>query len=274
MALTVVVSVQTHEVEWVSDLLWGHGVVAIEELDDGSGTIRLRTSLGEVREEVIAALKDLPSGIRWTFETIDDRVIDTWREHVMAFDVGERFTVVPAWLPVEDRSDSKRLRLRIEPGSTFGMGDHPTTRGCLLLLEKRSCSGLTVLDVGCGSGILGIAALLLGAKVAHGVDISPASLEVSTRNARANGVEDSWSVSIEPLSVIDGPYDLVLANILAPVLIDLSDELDRLSNGRGEVIISGVLEERHDHVLAEYPRFHVVDKVVVDGWATLRLARR
>ena len=270
MALTIRVSVSVTDVEWVSDLLWGLGVVAIEELPGVDETSTLRTSMGEDREAVRRAMDSLPLALDWSFELVDDRTVDTWRDHVRPFEVGETLLVVPAWND-EPVADGARTRVTIEPGATFGMGDHPTTRGCLELLERTNVRGLSVLDVGCGSGILGIVALMRGARLAHGVDINPASVEVSRFNADLNGVGDRWTVSQEHPH---DEHDLVLANILAPVLIDLSEEITRRVSATGVLILSGVLDGRYEHVLEEYSDFVVSDRLVIDGWASLMLTRR
>ena len=274
MALTVVVSPNDCDIEWVSDVLWGLGVVAIEEIVDAAGIVRLRTSLGENRVDAEDALTELPEGVTWEFEEVDDRLVDAWRDHVEAFDVGERFTVIPAWRTLDGLGVATgRTKLVIEPGSTFGMGDHPTTRGCLCMMEKIPLADVSVLDVGCGSGILGIAALKMGSSTAHGIDINPASVRVSMENARANGVEANWSVSTESLSSVDDVFDVVVANILAPVLIDLSAEISRTVVDGGRLILSGVLDGRYDHVLSHFVEFELIERVVIDGWATLCLKR-
>ncbi len=269
MALTIRVATTSADVEWASDLLWGLGVVAIEEIVDAEGGVILRTSMGEDETVARRALAALPATLVWSFEVVDDESIDSWREHVRAFEVGESLTIVPAW-DVAVGTDVARMAVTIEPGATFGMGDHPTTRGCLQLLERIDVVDRRVLDVGCGSGILGVVAIMRGARSAHGIDINPASVEVSRRNAIANGVDDRWTVSDEFAS---GEFDVVFANILAPVLIELADEIGRRVAGEGTLILSGILDGRYEHVLAEYADFVVIDRVVIDGWATLRLTR-
>lgn len=270
MALTIRVTVAAADVEWVSDQLWGLGVVAIEEIVGTGETVILRTSMGEDHDTVRRAMDSLDVTLDWKFELVDDRTVDTWRLHVRPFEVGDELLVVPAWND-EPTNDVARMHVIIEPGATFGMGDHPTTRGCLALLERMDLRGRSVLDVGCGSGILGIVATMRGARMAHGVDINPASVEVSRVNARANGVSDRWTVSDEQPS---GEFDVVFANILAPVLIDLSDEIARRVAVGGVLVLSGVLDGRYEHVLGEYPDFVVTERSVIDGWASLRLERR
>ncbi|MEY3617829.1 MAG: hypothetical protein RL726_527 [Actinomycetota bacterium] len=270
MALTIRITVAPSDVELVSDVLWGIGVVAVEELVGADETVILRTSLGEDREAVRRAMDALPLALDWTFDVVDDRTVEAWRDHVRPFEVGDTLLVVPAW-NVESITDVARTRVTIEPGATFGMGDHPTTRGCLELLERMVVVDRSVLDVGCGSGILGIVSLMMGARHAHGIDINPASVEVSRLNARLNDVGDRWTVSQE---YPHEAHDIVFANILAPVLIDLSDEIARSVASTGVLILSGVLDGRYEHVLKEYSDFVVSDRLVIDGWASLLLARR
>jgi ribosomal protein L11 methyltransferase len=270
VALTVRVKVASEDVEWVSDLLWSHGVVAIEEIPAPNDIVVLRTSLGEDRSVARTTMEGLPGHLDWEFEDIDDRVVESWREHMRPFDVGESITIVPRWWTTDD-NDTERRRVFIDPGATFGMGDHPTTRGCLIAMEGLDLRDRRVLDAGCGSGILGIVSLLWGARSAHGVDINPASGLVSSDNARANHVADRWSCSaIWP----DEAFDLVVANILAPVLIELALVIGGRVAPSGRLILSGLLDGRHAHVVEAFSNFVVERTVGVEGWSTLVLTRR
>jgi ribosomal protein L11 methyltransferase len=151
------------------------------------------------------------------------------------------------------------------------MGDHPTTMSSLLMIEKYVTPGDVLIDVGCGSGVLGIGALRLGASRAIGMDINPSCVPVSQENARLNQVDDRWTVTTEPLAVIGIPGDIVVANILAPALIELSSELKRLTKPDGVLIISGVLTENYAHVVEALQPLQQIDRIEYGGWAAVAL---
>jgi ribosomal protein L11 methyltransferase len=162
--------------------------------------------------------------------------------------------------------------LRIEPGSTFGLGDHPTTILSMRALRAAVRPGATVLDVGCGSGVLAVGACVLGASQATAIDISPASVPTTRANAAANGVAERIHASTTPLALIDQQYDVVVANILAPTLIDLAADLRRVVAESGVLIISGVLAGRHQHVEDALKPFRRTNRMTHDGWAAVTLA--
>lgn len=264
MAWGIAVDTTPTDVEFVSDLLWGLGVVAVTEHWQNDGTVTLRTSLGDDVEEVRRALTALPPGVAWRLEEIDDADGTQWRRHAEATAVSDRVLVVPSW--IDAPSSGREIVVRIEPGSTFGLGNHPTTLASLRLIERLVRPDMAVLDVGCGSGVLGITALALGAESALGVDVSVAVLATSTENAAANGVADRWQVTTDALATISYAYPLVLANILAPTLIELSSDLKRVVKKDGTLVISGVLDGHYDHVAAALRPLVEVDRIVIDGW--------
>ena len=227
MTLGVVVSPPVHELELAADALWSLGAVAVEERDG-----ELWTSLGDDEPWVAAAM---PTIWPYRFVYLDDAAADTWRQFALPTRISPTLVTVPAWVPYEAAVGEHVVT--IEPGATFGMGDHPTTVLSLRAVEGLVRDGDMVLDVGCGSGVLAIAALLIGAERAVGIDINPASVEVSRANASANGVADRLEVSNAPLiEVADnhGPdFDLVVANILAPALIELAVDLKRCLKAAG-----------------------------------------
>ena len=265
MTLGVVVSPPASELELAADALWSLGAVAVEERNG-----ELWTSLGDDRPWVAAAM---PTAWPYRFVEMDDTAADTWRQFAQPTRIGPDLVIAPTWVPYE--AAVGEWVISIEPGATFGMGDHPTTVLLLQAVEALVRDGDTVLDVGCGSGVLAIAALMLGARKAVGIDINPASVEVSRANAEENGVSDRLEVSNTPLADIaearPADFDLILANILAPALIELSDDLKRCLTPAGHLVISGILATAYDHVLEALLPLEVVAFATKDVWAAITL---
>ena len=277
MTLSVVIRTTPTEVEFVSDLLWSLGVVAIEEHWDPNGVVRLQTSLGDDLEVVNQAMNSLPVVLDWSTTTVNETVANTWREFAQPTVIGQRIVIAPVWCAEQEVAEAvaslpdpnQAMVIPIEPASTFGMGDHPTTMSSLLMIEKYLKSDDVLIDVGCGSGVLGIGALRMGASRAIGMDINPSCVPVSQENARLNQVSDRWSVTTEPVAVIGFPANIVVANILAPALIELSGELKRLTRPDGVLIISGVLAEHYEHVAKALEPLHEFDRIEHGGWAAV-----
>ncbi len=188
--------------------------------------------------------------------------VETWKEHYHPIPVGQNLIIVPAWL---ESPDQQRVPIRIDPGMAFGTGTHPTTQLCLEFIEEdllrgrfaerevspEKSKGLDVIDVGCGSGILSIAALKLGANRALGVDIDGQALAPARANAIANGVAERLELGVGSVEEVRAGHfsiskaSLVLANILAPVLVRLLDAgLSDLVAPGGLLVMSGILEEQ------------------------------
>ena len=281
MTLSVVIRTTPTEVEFVSDLVWSLGVVAIEEHWDPNGVVRLQTSLGDDLEVVKQAMNSLPVVLDWSTTTVNETVANTWREFAQPTVIGRRIVIAPVWCAEQEVAEvvaslpdpNQAVVIPIEPASTFGMGDHPTTMSSLLMIEKYLKSDDVLIDVGCGSGVLGIGALRMGAFRAIGMDINPSCVPVSQENARLNQVSHQWSVTTEPVAVIGFPANIVVANILAPALIELSDELKRLTRPDGVLIISGVLAEHYEHVAKALEPLHEFDRIEHGGWAAVAFRR-
>ena len=203
---------------------------------------------------------------------------NNWKQYFKPFKVGEKLVIKPSWEDY-DNADN-RVILEIDPASSFGTGKHHTTRLCLELLEKNLNKGDNLLDMGCGSGILSIGAMLLGAGSAVGVDIEENAAATALENAEKNHISpDVYKtyygniLSDEKLaSEIDRKYDIITANIVADVIIEMKDYFVRCLKKGGILIISGIIEERMDEVIAavESAGFSNPKPYVKEGWAAVK----
>jgi ribosomal protein L11 methyltransferase len=266
----LVVEVPTDNVEYASDLLWAFGAQAIEERAIGD-VVELRTDFGESPlERWCDLIGTHPSAAAWSarIDRVDPSVTEGWRDHVGVTTVGE-VRIVPAWWSNERKPGD----VLIEPGGSFGMGDHPTTRATLTLALQ--IPGSSVLDIGCGSGVLGIAlAATRGCRVVA-VDIAPAAIEATLSNALRNGVDRLVLVETGDVRSVRGTYDLVLANILAPVLLaDAADVASRVAT-LGSVVLSGFTASRVNDIARAYSALGLVEveRLEVGGWFALQMQR-
>jgi ribosomal protein L11 methyltransferase len=288
--LALVVTVPASEAELASDALWALGVAAVEErpadgdndradpfarsktrsaLDTEDHFVELWTSLGDDIDAVTRAAEAFPQRWRWRTVELDPAVVESWRAHAVPTWVDADLVIVPAWQDVA--TPPTALRVDIDPGAAFGLGDHPTTVLSLRLLREVQWPGASVLDVGCGSGVLGIVAARLGAPYVAAIDISPAAVEATEANARRNGVAGAVTASTRPLADIDESFDIVLANLLAPVVVEAAADLRRVTAPAGALIVSGILESSHEHVIEALAPMRVVETIGREGWAALLL---
>ena len=174
---------------------------------------------------------------------------NNWKEYFKPTKVGEKLLIRPSWIDDYDNADNRKI-LSIEPGLAFGTGGHDTTRLCMEMLEKYLKEGDTVLDTGCGSGILAIASLLLGADSAVGVDIDELAVKTARKNAELNGYGEPKLSFVEGnlTDKISGKYDLVLANIVADIIILFSDFVGDFMKDGAHFIVSGIISSRLDEV--------------------------
>jgi len=221
----------------------------------------------DVAETLVTAAKlaDVPVPSEYTIETVAEQ--DWVRLTQSQFDpipISPRLWIVPTW---HEAPDSRAINLKLDPGLAFGTGSHPTTRLCLRWLDDHLAGGETLLDYGCGSGILAIAAAKLGAAQVDGVDIDTQAVTASRDNATLNDVNARFGL---PGELAPGQYDVVVANILTNPLKGMAPLLAGRVRPGGRLVLSGILAEQADEVMAIYREWFVFDPPAIDeGWVRL-----
>ena len=205
---------------------------------------------------------------------VEEDWINNWKKYFKPIPVGEKLLVRPTWEEVKDSGG--RIVLDLDPGLAFGTGTHETTRLCMELLEKYVQPGMDVLDVGCGSGILSVAALLLGAGKAVGVDIDELAVKTAVENAEINHVADRFTGICGNLTdKVTGKYDIVVANIVADVIIMLTKDVEQFMKPDTVYLMSGIIDTREQDVLAAVEQhFEIIDRKEEKGWVALSAKRK
>lgn len=251
---------------------WDYIDAELEQSYKGVSRIKCYLTDDEAGEAVLARIKAAyPEAV--SAYTADEDWENSWRDCYEQIEIGEKLVVVPEWM---DAPDNGRIALRLDPGIAFGTGSHPTTKLCLAALESYAAPGVRALDLGCGSGILGIGALLLGAESNTGCDVDPMAPEAAMANAALNGIgEDKMRVYAGDIlkdaslrRTLGGGYQLVLANIVADVIIALAACARSFMAQDGVFICSGVIDDRADEVRAALERngFTVVAHTSEEEW--------
>lgn len=194
---------------------------------------------------------------------------NSWKEHFQILHIGQKVVVVPTWRKYERKIGD--VVISLDPGMAFGTGHHPTTKMCLNYLEKLVTLGIDVLDVGCGSGILSIAASKLGANEVVGLEIEEMSARVAKENVHTNMCQETVRIENGTLpnpTVLPGIFDLVLANISAKVIIEIADELVSMCRPGGKMLLSGVLLEREEEVTDRLSSFgaNLISRSIDGDW--------
>ncbi|MFY1050338.1 50S ribosomal protein L11 methyltransferase [Ectopseudomonas khazarica] len=206
-------------------------------------------------------------------ERIEDQDWErSWMDNFQPMRFGQRLWIVPSW---HAAPEPQAVNLLLDPGLAFGTGTHPTTALCLEWLDGQQLEGCSVIDFGCGSGILAIAALLLGAPQAVGTDIDPQALEASRDNASRNGIDPARFPVYLPADMPQQQADVVVANILAGPLVALAAQITTLVRGGGHLALSGILAEQAEEVRAAYAEAFDLDPTAVkDGWVRISGVKR
>lgn len=253
-------------------------IAHIDLIDEGllaqdrtTALIHIYLPLNESPKEALSFLED-----RFKEEKIDYFVttkeiyskdyINNWKKYFTKKEIGEKLLILPEW---EKTKDTNRTILKIDPGAAFGTGTHATTSMCLELLDKYVKNGISVLDIGCGSGILAVASTLLGAKNAVGVDIDETAIKVSKQTAILNNQQEKTEFFVgDATKQVTGKFDIIVANIVADVIIYLSDKIKPLLKEDGIFICSGIIEGREQEVKDALIKngINIIEFVNVDNW--------
>ncbi len=229
-------------------------------------------ALSFLKERLTAADIEFESG---TVGVNDADWNENWKKYFKATEIGERLTIVPSWEQYDNKDN--RILLHIDPGAAFGTGTHATTCLCLNMLEKYVKNGDKMLDIGCGSGILAIASVLLGAESAVGVDIDAQSVKTAGENAEINGISDKTRFIVGDLAEkVQGRFNIVCANIVADVIIKLFSTVKDYMTENGVLITSGIIDIRESDVLkaAEENGLKVLQAEKKDNWRALVLSAK
>lgn len=242
--------------------------------DRTKAKVHIYISPEENPAEAVAFLRE-----RYTAEGIKNEIdlsacmekdwINNWKKYFKPIPVGEKLLIRPTWETVENTNGRKVLDL--DPGLAFGTGTHETTRLCMQMLENYVEDSMTVLDVGCGSGILSVAALLLGAKEAVGVDIDELAVKTARQNAELNHVNEKFTGICGNLTdKVEGKYDIVVANIVADVIVMLTKDVQEFMKPDTVYLMSGIIDTREQDVLdAIEEHFKIIDRKTEKGWVAL-----
>ncbi len=263
------------DADLVSGLLWGTGVSAVSEETTEAGTVLLRCDVPPGGLDAVRhALGELSAEARLV--VVDDG-LDSWRAHAEAVRAGRRLVVRPPWVPLGEVAPDTVV-IELDPGRAWGHGAHPTSRLCLAEVELLvdTSPGCHVIDVGCGSGVLSVAAAMLGASRVVAVDIDPEACRTTADNAERNGVAErvethlvAADVGGDPLDGVVGRADLVVANIGAATLVDLAPHLLDHVAPDGTLVVSGLLDPPPPEVATAFAPRRLVRAVYSDGWSVL-----
>jgi ribosomal protein L11 methyltransferase len=265
------VEVPPREVDEASALLWSLGSTGIEERDastldrpQGSDTLLVAHFDDEDRARIAAAVLRWPARIE---HVVGDAWRHRWKEFFKPTRIGARLLVRPSWEVVTPRPGD--VVVTIDPGLAFGTGTHESTRLVLAEIEQRIRGGERVLDAGCGSGILAVAAILLGAERATAIDVDPDAIAATIDNAEKNGVAARIDARTTPVTQLRGRYDVVLANIESRVLLPLAKSLSARVAPDGILVLSGLLVSEKDEIVRAYRPLTVIGERVERDWIAL-----
>ncbi|MDR2559020.1 MAG: 50S ribosomal protein L11 methyltransferase [Oscillospiraceae bacterium] len=262
---------------------WDYVGEELEPLKTQETRVTLYFTTDKQGKELLAAICEACAGLRMEqSEVREEDWADSWKKHFKPLEVGKRLIIKPTWESVPENNgsaDAARLILEIDPASAFGTGQHESTKLCLETLESLTLENSKFLDIGCGSGILTIGALLLGAGSAVMVDVSENAVKVACENLMLNGFAAASfcgdiTESAELLKQIGDNYDVIAANIVADVIIKMGGIFPKLLKAGGILITSGIIESRLDEVVENLaPHLKIIEIKKDNGWCLILSCR-
>ncbi len=242
--------------------------------DRTKGVVHIYISPEDNPGEAVSFLRERyeSEGIPFEIETLgcaEEDWLNNWKQYFNPIEVGEKLLIRPTWRSEYDAKG--RAVLNLDPGIAFGTGAHETTRLVLGVIEKLAGPGKNFLDVGCGSGILSAAALILGCDSAFGVDIDEMAVKTAYENAELNGVTDRFTAVCGNLTdKVSGKYDIIAANIVADAIIALTADIEKFMKPETVYVMSGIIDSRSEEVEREVSRhLRILDKYEDNGWVCL-----
>jgi ribosomal protein L11 methyltransferase len=265
---------------------WDYLGEEFNELDPNKVTIRTYLSENDNYVEKISLLReklkaleselDIGSGEIELNDIFEQDWANNWKKYYKPIKIGERTLIKPTWEEYKRNGDMSEIIVELDPGMAFGTGTHETTMMCAQFLETYVCSGMKILDIGCGSGILGIIALKLGAKNCFSVDIEANAVKVTQENAKLNNVYDKMEiVRGDLLEVVNGSFDIITANIIADAIVLLACIVAPYLNENGIFIASGIIADRHSEVKESLLKhgFIIKEEKFMGEWTAIAVSR-
>lgn len=285
------IQVRSHSIESVEQYLLDNGAASVSYLDaEDQPIFQLEPGSTPLWDHTIllglfAGEKDLSAVMAWlalreevankkelNIECLEDQDWErSWMGDFQAMQFGENLWICPSW---QTPPNDKAVNIMLDPGLAFGSGSHATTSMCLTWLESAALKGATVIDYGCGSGVLAIAAALLGASKVHAVDNDPQAIVATVDNSYRNEIEDGVITAYLPEALPKMQADILLANILAEPLLDLAATFSKLIKPGGSIVLSGLLDEQADSIIKSYSRwFEMAEPQTKEEWVRLNGTR-
>lgn len=249
---------------------WGEDAI-LSEVYSVAGYIYENETLELIKTKVSARAEDLNIKIRFEIKEIrEEDWAHSWKDFFYPVEISENIVIRPSWRKLDKKY---KIVIDIDPGMAFGSGSHPTTTLCIKLLEQIVEKEDTVLDIGCGSGILMVGAAKLGAGKLKGIDNDSAAVDISRENMKLNGIKEKKYEVLKSNLVdnTDERFNVIVANILAEVIVELIPNLDKVSHEKTKFIFSGIILEKKDMVLEKMRKFNInPDKIYEEsGWVAI-----